>query len=342
MNMIDNVRRRPGMYVGDSGTYGARHMLLELMGNCLDLYLCGQSKGFHLSFHEQEAQIIDDGPGFPFDVPSPTGTQSLGEDYLTTYHDTPSADQHVPHVHVVSHGVGLFPINALCSFFQIETWREGKRWRQTYRRGVPDAPPVVIEEGNGKGTCIKLKLDKEIFEDHPFELEALLKHCQHIAYLFPGIHVGLSMKKKPLKQPNLKTYASFQELRGEWFHEPDGLLAMARGLHRATSSEGLAAKELYGHKKGKEIDITFAAVGSAEQLSVPFSWVNGVHTLERGSHVSGVFSAFRGESWSPAIALVHVVMRAPSFKGPTMTRLDSRKAQFEVRQYVQELLRTRR
>lgn len=332
------------MYIGDTSERGALKTLLELMANCLDLYLRGESTGFHISISGDHAVITDDGPGLPYDQLAPESGQRLAERYLTQIHHTPTADQHIPHVHISTHGVGVCVVNMLSSSFLVDTWRAGQRWQQSFTEGRADDTPRIIEEGHGRGTRIQLQIDPSLFEAEP-NIESLRKHCHEVSYLFPGVRIGLEVvprdqwRQTTLQRPSI---GALCDLPGEHFHEPEGLLALARHLHQESHPHDRSPRFLHGSQPCEGLDITFACIGTdkdAEVVPVPCSWVNGVRAVEQGTHVDGLREAFQDVAWRPALATLHVVMRTPQFAGPTRTKLTSPIAQTQVRNFIKEQLK---
>ena len=310
------VRKRPGMYFGDTGPRGAAQVILELFENAIDEFLQGHATSLCIVEEGDSFEVKDDGRGLPFDQPLATQPFNLGTHYLTSLHSSQSADAHAPHVHFRNAGVGLAAVVAVCETVNVQSWRDGKLWEQSFHRGQPLAPAQVVRGGSGRGTTYRVLLDSEIFGSARPCPAILRRSAVLAAHLFRGIRV---------------------QLNRESFCAPQGLLDLAFLLPPMTCRDpwAPAAEPFHGYQANDVLSAEVVAFGDGSGGSPDVrSWVNGGPTEEHGSHVDGLKDALRRSRWRPSFILLHVIMRKPEFAGPTRGRLVTPIARKEVRELL--------
>lgn len=184
------VRKRPGMYVGDTRDgSGLMHMLWEVVANAVDQHLSGCARRLDVQVEDATAVVADDGLGLPVD--EVRDGLSLAEEHLTIPHGSPTADGHFPHVHIGHqiHGVGLAPVNCLCSSLEVEVGRGGRAYRLSYERGRSASGLVKEGTTNRSGTTLRFTADREIFGDCSFNTEQAGARLQELAYLNPELEI---------------------------------------------------------------------------------------------------------------------------------------------------------
>jgi DNA gyrase subunit B len=322
--LIQHVRKRPGMYFMSAGFLGLEHLIYELVGNVLDLYLLGQATYVNVKLNNTSFVVEDDGPGFPFDLPSDLPEVSLASRYLSDFHHTPSRDNHAPHVHVKTWGVGLAPVTAVSAPLVIQSWRNGDLWEQVFEKGVAQSPPRIIKQGSGCGTTITMTPDPEIFGDARPREDELRLTLFETTHLFSNFTIG------------------FQQER---FLAPKGLYNLGQ-IYRGFM--GFNRQEPFHTKlKRRDIEIEVALFGDfnvapylrdTPPVQHICSWVNGAKTMEHGGHVRGLRNALKSANWHPELMLIHVIMYDPAFAGPSRTRLNVPHVPRLVREALKDLL----
>lgn len=302
------VRDRPAMYIGDTSESGVLHMILEVISNSADQFLQGQATEVRVKVSGHSFVVEDDGAGFH---------RSKAKHIHTNYHNTATADDHAPHIHLSSHGIGVCPVNALCSSFVVESFDQGGGWRLAYAEGA------LVEElscGRQRGTLTRGVLDDSIF-DVEIPLGALRRKCFDAVHLLPGLKISV----------NEETY-----------HAPGGLLALAdfEAGSRGGANCYQTTSDRFGYiYDGEALSFSIACLGQSDKETEIHSWVNGGRTPGHGTHVDGALEALEAVNWVPAVVTLSVVMKEPEYAGPTKDRLGTKKVKSIVRDALEPRLR---
>lgn len=244
---VEAVRLRPGMYVGSSGPRGLSHLLWELVSNVLDEHLAGHASHLWVD-HAPDGTwtVADDGRGIPVDL-----SPELVEAVFCRLHAGSVFDGHSPHVHVGLHGVGLSAVNALSELLVLTVERPSGTWEQIFRRGLPASPLQRLGDSHRRGTTVRFRPDRTIFEGQPLMMEIEARLVE-LAHLNPGLRI---------------------ELSGRNLSRPDGLMGLARSL-----AEGPITDTLWVEGRHLEVGVRLAVVwasGAEAEASGPALGASG-------------------------------------------------------------------
>lgn len=316
----ESVRRRPGMFIGDVNERGLAQLVYELVANSVDQFFLGHGSFVHIELHETFFEVWDDGQGLPFNQPSSEKELSLAEYNLQHFHTTATSDQHAPHIHLIALGVGIAVVNALSSQLHIQSWREGQVWEQRYRCGEPESPPYTIPPSEARiatGTYIACTPDATIFQTIQMDEQAIDKKLHELSYLIPGLRI--EWKEHVLIQPNgLQNYPTFR---------PDSKVYALQTIQDNVQLD--IAYQLDMSSSQKPLDTQDIRIEAPEEASYIFdstkgcSWINGVASIEGGTHIKGLQRAFADMDVRPSHVYIHVVMHDPAYAGPSKTCLET-------------------
>ncbi len=265
---LEAVRKRPGMYIGDTNVSGLHHMIYEVVDNSIDEAMAGFCDTITVELtREGSAIITDNGRGIPVDM-HPTEKISAATVVLTVLHAGGKFDKDTYKVSGGLHGVGVSVVNALSKKLILTIERDGKVHRQEFEKGVPTAPLEAIKNTKKTGTCVEFFPDDEIFEVTEFNREILAKRFKELAYLNPKITIN------------------FKDLRdgfSESYHFDGGLKSFVEDLNKVAP----VSKAVFFSGGEEDVIVDFALLYNESYTENLLSFVNNIKTPDGGTHEAG-------------------------------------------------------
>ncbi|NLE30420.1 MAG: hypothetical protein GX629_12200, partial [Phycisphaerae bacterium] len=272
---LEAVRKRPAMYIGDTGLAGLHHLVSEVVDNSIDEAMAGYCKNIAIHIYaDGSCSIRDDGRGIPVDMHETEGKPAI-EVAMTVLHAGGKFDRDSYKVSGGLHGVGVSCVNALSEWMQVEVYRDGKIHVIRFERGKTANPLTVTGNTQRTGTKVIFKPDPEIFPDISFRSETLVTRLRELAYLNEGIIIKF-------KDDRIG--------KEEEFHYPEGLKAFVEHLSEGKTTFHPVIRfsnEDPEHKLICEVAMQYND-GYTENT---FAFANNIHNIDGGTHMSGFRSA---------------------------------------------------
>ncbi len=339
---LEAVRKRPAMYIGDTGKRGLHHLVYEVVDNSIDEVMGGHCDKIDVVVHADDSvTIIDNGRGIPVGIHKKM-KKSAVEVVLTTLHAGGKFDHRAYKVSGGLHGVGVSCVNALSEWLEVEIKREGKIFHQEYVRGKATSKIKELGKSKKTGTGITFKPDEEIFtENIVFSYDILSTRLRELAFLNKGVRITLKDERS--------------EKEAEFYYK-GGIQSFVEFMNKNKNS--IHNRIIYFEKEKDGVTLEVAVQyndGYAENI---YSFVNNINTIEGGTHLSGFKSALTrtvkgygksrdllkgaalsGDDTREGItAVLSVKVPNPQFEGQTKTKLGNSEVEGIVETAVNEML----
>ena len=339
---LEAVRKRPGMYIGDTSERGLHHLAFEVVDNSVDEALAGECSHIAVTIHiDSSVTVEDNGRGIPVEL-HPTEGVSAAQVVMTKLHAGGKFDKGAYKVSGGLHGVGVSVVNALSETLEMEVRRAGKVYAQRYRRGEPVAPVEETGVTDQRGTRVTFKPDPLIFETLEFSFDILSQRLRELAFLNRGLHITIEDER---------------EQKSHEFLYEGGIVSFVQTLNKAKTPIHPDVIYLHGTRDGLEIEIALQwNEGYSESV---YAFANNINTIEGGTHLVGFKSALtrtinayavangllkkdnealQGEDMREGLtAVISVKVPEPQFEGQTKTKLGNS----EVKGIVEALVNDR-
>lgn len=321
---LEAVRRRPGMFIGSTDARGLHHLAFEAIDNSIDEALAGYCTKVQVIIKKDGyIQIIDNGRGIPVDIHPKYNIPAVTV-VMTVLHSGGKFDKSVYKVSGGLHGVGISCTNALSEHLIVEVKRNGKKYRQEFRKGVPSTDLIVDGEAQDTGTIITFKADLSIIETSEFNYDTISHRLRELAFLNKGLEIVIIDERCD----KLNTYKF-----------DGGIVQFVEHLNKGKKT---LHPVVYFSKEKDQISAEVALQYSTEYTETVFSFVNNINTHEGGSHLTGFKTALTRtlNNYAEAkkllgndiklssedmkeglVAIISVKVPDPQFEGQTKTKL---------------------
>jgi DNA gyrase subunit B len=328
---IEAVRKRPAMYIGSTGEMGLHHLVWEVVDNSVDEAMAGFCDEINVVVHEDNSvSVTDNGRGIPVDMHA-TEKKPAAEVVMTVLHAGGKFDSETYKVSGGLHGVGVSVVNALSDWLDLEIWRDGEVWEQSYEKGVPTTKLKSSGKTRKTGTKVTFHPDPGIFTTINFSFDTLSQRLRELAFLNKGLKITLEDERANGKKTE--------------FRFTGGISEFVKHLNRGKGV--LHDSPIYMEGKKDQVEIEIAVQYNDSYAENIFAFANTINTVDGGTHLSGFRSAltrtinYYASSFGMLkeqkdeisitgddvreglVAVVSVKLPQPQFEGQTKGKLNS-------------------
>ena len=331
---LEPVRKRPGMYIGSTGTKGLHHCVMEVMDNSIDEVLAGRADTVKVVIYKDGSiSIEDNGSGIPVEVHPKTGKSTL-ETVLTVLHAGGKFNNDAYKVSGGLHGVGVSCVNALSEWLIATVKRSGHIYEQHFARGKAQGDIQVVGDTKESGTTIQFMPDSEIFDTTEFSKEVLVTKFREVAFLNKGVRITLIDERE-------------EDPQEEVFHYEGGIKSFVEYINR--SKNAISDDIIYFDKSMEDCELEIAMQYTDGYSENVLTFANNIHTTEGGYHLTGFRNALTralndygrkaniikekednlsgDDAREGLTAIVSVKLKEPQFEGQTKSKLGNSEVQ---------------
>jgi len=326
---LEAARKRPAMYIGDTGKRGLHHLIYEVVDNSIDEALAGYCSHIEVTIHKNNmVSVSDDGRGMPVDI-HPTEKKPGVEVIMTQLHAGGKFDKGSYKVSGGLHGVGVSVVNALSSKCIVDIKREGKIFRQEYEKGNPVSKLIVVGKSKSTGSKVMFIPDGTIFPKITFDFEVVSERMRELAFLNKNIKISITDEVND---------------ESETFQYKGGIVEFVKYINEMRHP--LHPKPVFVSAEKDEVEVEFAFQYNDSYSENLFSFVNCINTVEGGTHLTGAktaitrsfnnyasknklfdkmkkknFSLSGDDTREGITAVISIRVQEPQFEGQTKTKL---------------------
>ncbi|HEX5423432.1 MAG TPA: DNA topoisomerase (ATP-hydrolyzing) subunit B [Candidatus Acidoferrales bacterium] len=327
---LEAVRKRPAMYIGSTGEMGLHHLVWEVVDNSVDEAMAGYCDEVNVVVHDDNSvTVTDNGRGIPVDMHA-TEKKPAAEVVMTVLHAGGKFDSETYKVSGGLHGVGVSVVNALSDWLDLEIWRDGEVWEQSYEKGIPTSKLKASGKTRKTGTKITFHPDPSIFEIVNYSYDTLQQRLRELAFLNKGLKITLEDERSSKKTE---------------FKFTGGISEFVKHLNRGKQT--LHDSPIYIEGKRGQVDMEIALQYNDSYAENIFAFANTINTVDGGTHLAGFrssltrtinyyagqFGMLKDQKDAVSItgddvreglvAVVSVKLPQPQFEGQTKGKLNS-------------------
>ncbi len=334
---MEAVRKRPAMYIGSTGDLGLHHLVYEVVDNSVDEALAGHADKIEVAIHlDNSITVVDNGRGIPVDTMDIDGEKiPAAQVVMTTLHAGGKFDSSTYKVSGGLHGVGVSCVNALSEELDLEIWRDGFTWEQTYSKGEPTSKLKKSGASKKRGTKVHFLPDRTIFTATEYNFDTLSQRLRELAFLNKGLLITLTDERT--------TDAKTGEPKTAEFKYNGGIAEFIKHLNRG--KQVLHDKPIYMEAERDGIAMEIGLQYNDGYSESVFSFANNINTIDGGTHLSGFRTSltrtinYAGQQLGlfkdlkenltgddvreGLVAVISVKLPQPQFEGQTKGKLNS-------------------